>query len=206
MVRRRRLLAGAPAALALGFGSGCLGVLSGEGASFEASGARTEPANGFEFEGARTQELTREVAGQTVTVSNQVATYGKTLQVPTVGEAKLGAFVLVTSPAAEFAGQTLNPLDDFSNDRLVEEFASNYGGLDAPTKIGSTTLTVLGGSTDVSEYEATATYQGTEVDVVAHVTKVKHEGDFVVALGVHPEQIDESEAVRSMMEATSHPV
>ncbi|MFC6724124.1 DUF6517 family protein [Halobium palmae] len=206
MVRRRRLLAGAPAALALGFGGGCLGVLSGEGASFEASGARTEPANGFEFEGSRTQELSREVAGRSVTISNQVATYQKTIEVPTVGEARLGAFALVTSPAAEVAGRTLNPLGEFSDDRLVEEFASNYGGLDAPTKTGSTTLSMLGSSTGVSEYEATTTYRGTEIDVVVHVTKVKHEGDFVVALGVYPTQVDESEAVRSMIESTSHPV
>lgn len=206
MVQRRRLLAAAPAALALGFGGGCLGALTGsESLRFEASDARTEPAGGFEFAGSRSQELSREVAGRTVTVSNRVATYEKAFEVPSVGRATLGAFVLVASPAVEIAGRTMNPLGEFDDDRLVEEFTRRFGGVDAPERVGSSSLTMLGEAADVSEYAATATYRGTEVDVSIHVTRVRHEGDFVVALGVYPRLVDESEAVASMIESATHP-
>jgi hypothetical protein len=206
MVRRRRLLAGAPAALALGFGGGCLGVLNGEGLSFEAAGARTEPTGGFTFAGSRTHELSREIAGRSVQVTNRVASYEKTLSVPGVGEAKLGAFALVSSPAVEVAGREVNPIGEFDNARLIEEFASRYGGVDAPKEVGRETLAMLDTDTEVSAYDATATYRGTEVDVVAYVTKVRHESDHVVALGVHPKRTDEEAAIHSMIGSVSHPV
>ncbi|MFC4358959.1 DUF6517 family protein [Halobium salinum] len=205
MVRRRRLLAGAPAALALGFGSGCLGVINGDGLSFEASGARTEPTGGYEFANSRPSTLERQVAGRTVTVTNHVATYEKTLEVPGVGESKLGAFALVASPDVEVAGESLNPIGTFDNARLVEEFAANYGGIESPKPAGSTTVRMLGSDVEVSKYTATTTYEGVEVDVAVHVGKVRHEGDYVVALGVYPTRFDEAETVHAMVESVSHP-
>jgi len=100
----------------------------------------------------------------------------------------------------------VNPIGQFDNARLIEEFASRYGGVEAPTEVGRTTLTMLGTDTEVSAFEATATYQGTEVDILAYVTKVRHESDHVVALGVHPKRTDEKEAIHSMIESVSHPV
>ncbi|PYZ03139.1 hypothetical protein C8039_15470 [Halogeometricum sp. wsp3] len=55
------------------------------------------------------------VAGQErhVVAKNQVTTYEKTLDL-TIFEAKLGMFTVISSPAVEVAGQTMNPIADYS--------------------------------------------------------------------------------------------
>jgi hypothetical protein len=64
---------------------------------------------------------------------------------------------------------------------------------------------VLNESADVSKFEGTATLSGQEVDVFVHVTKVKHDGDFVVGVAIHPQQLDgEQERVDTLLEGIEH--
>lgn len=204
MVSRRRFV-GLAATSALVTGSGCMGVLQGKGLRFQAKTAKTSPSNGYELQSVKKQPVKRKFAGQTVTAVNEVATYEKTLQIPLLGSAKLGVFALISTPAVSIAGKTFNPVEGYSNDKLVGMVASNYDNIKNPSQVGSTSLSMLGSSTTVSKYEASATFDGQQMPIYIEVTKVRAGDDFVVAVGVYPKQLDESDAIHSMMASTEHP-
>lgn len=213
-MRTRRHLAVAALAL-LVLSSGCIGVLTGsEALTFEADAATTDESvasdAGYENNGTKSQTVEREftVAGQTRTVEavNKVTTYEKTVEIPLVGSADLGVFSVISSPAVEIAGKTFNPIGDYSNDRLVRFIAGSYGGLDDVERVSERRLSVLGTETAVTKYSATATFQEQEIDVFVHVTKIRDGDDFVVAIGVYPQELsDEESNVVSMLRAVEHP-
>jgi hypothetical protein len=73
-------------------------------------------------------------------------------------------------------------------------------------RVSSRQITVLGKETTVTKYAAKTTVQGREVDVYVHVTKLQHESDFIVALGIYPRQLDgEQSNILEMMRAIEHP-
>lgn len=195
--------------------SGCLGALTGGGPiTLEAEPAAVAPAaaesTGYEDNGTRTFTVNRtlEAAGQEqqISVENKVTTYEKALDLGPLGEAKLGVFALITTPAVEIAGQTLNPVGDYDNDRLVGLVESQYRGLSDVQQVSNRQVTVLGSETTVTKYSAKATALGQQVDVFVHVTKVRHEADFVIAVGVYPQVLSgEEDAVFRLLRATEHP-
>lgn len=208
MTTRRSVLAGLPGLLALG--SGCAGVLGGsEALSFEAATAKTKASvasnANYELTGVENLTIEREFAGQTVEAVNRVATYEKTLRIPLVGSAKLGVFAAIATPAIEVAGKTFNPVGDYDNDQLVQLLQGSYEGISDAQEVSSQTVAVLGTDTTVTKYEATATFSGQEIDVNIHVTKVRHEADFVVCFGVYPKRLSEQRNILSLMSATVHP-
>jgi hypothetical protein len=142
---------------------------------------------------------------RTVEAANKVTTYEETIDIPLLGSAKLGIFTVVSSPAVEIGGETFNPIGDYSNDRLVRFIASSYDGLDGVERVSQRQITVLGTETTVTKYSATAPFQGEDVDVLVHVTKVRDGEDFV-AFGIYPQRLDgEEENVISMTRAAEHP-
>jgi hypothetical protein len=212
-VFRRRALLALTLALLLA-SSGCLGFLAGsESLEFAADPARTDDAAasgaGYELNSTETlvENRTFEAAGQsrTVEVRNRVATYERAVELGPLGRAKLGVFAVVSSPAVEVAGQTFNPLEDASNADLVEMVDSQYSGLSTGEPVSSRSVRALGTETNVTRFEGSATFAGQSVDVFVHVTKVRHEDDFVVAVGVYPQAIDDGDAVVSMVRALEHP-
>ncbi|QLG62590.1 DUF6517 family protein [Halorarum salinum] len=214
-MRRRVLLGGTALTLAAGT-AGCLGFLTGEEPlSFEAEPAAaadgTASETGYETDGPRAETVTREftAAGQTreVEVTNRITTYEKTVEVGTLGEAKLGVFAAIASPKVEIAGRTLNPIEDHSNDDLVELLASQYEGIEDPSAVDERTVETLGSETTFTKYEAVATFDGQEVDVYVHVGRVESGDDFVVAMGVYPRAMEDQEEpnVVSLAGSLEHP-
>lgn len=214
-MRRRRLLGGTALVLASGTG-GCLDLITGEESlSFEAEPAAaadgTADETGYETDGPRAETTTREftAAGQTreAEVTNQITTYEKTVEVPVLGEARLGVFAAIASPKVEIAGRTLNPLEDYSNDDLVELLTSQYEGIEDPSAVDERTVETLGSETTFTKYEAVATFDGQEVDVYVHVGRVEDGDDFVVAMGVYPQEKEDQEEpnVVSLTESLEHP-
>lgn len=211
-----RQYAVAAALVLLAVTSGCLGVVTGEEPlTFEADPAATDAdvaaQAGYESEGTNAQVVNESVsvAGQTreVEVTTHVTTYRKSFSVPIVGEATLGTFSVVSTPAIEVAGKSFNPIADHDNDQLVEMVTDGYEGVDSSHRVDSRTLTVLGTETNVSKYAGEATFGGQSVDVYIHVTKVHHEGDYVVAVAVYPQQFEgESENAFEMLRAVGHPL
>mgnify|MGYP000510101771 CR=1 FL=1 len=211
MRHSRGLLAVAVCALLVT--TGCLGFITGsepiyaeaEPASVDAATLEESDYQVYQSEG---QNLTREfsIAGQTreATVRNQIRGYNRTLDLGPLGERDLARFSAFTSPALSIAGQDLNPIGEWSNGRLVEELSGSYGSLSGVEFEQNRTVAALGDSRTVATFAGTATTSGQEVDVRVHVTSFKHGDDYVVAVAVHPERIDEWDRVRRLIGGLEH--
>lgn len=182
---------------------GCLDLATGGTTSFEASQASVSDAaldeTDYELANATTDNVSRtfEVAGQErdVRVTNHVTTYERTVSMGPLGEGNLARFVAFSTPAVEIAGQTFNPVGEWSERRIVTELSSQYSGLDGVSHAGNRTVTALDGERTVEEFTGRATVAGgQEVDVVLHVTKFRHGEDFVVAVGIYPERLSGEQA------------
>ena len=209
---RRTVAALALAALLLS--SGCVGFLVGsEPAEFAASKATVSDAalseTGYESEGVHEQTINRtfEVGGQErrVTVTNWAGQYRRSASVGPVDVQDAAVFTVYSTPQVEVLGQTFNPVGRLSNEELVKQVQSRYDGLNGVRKVGSRNVTMLGTETEVSKFAATTTVNGIRIEVYVHITKVKHEGDFVLALAVYPQQLEgEEERVVALIEGVEH--
>lgn len=180
--------------------SGCVGVLTGsEPAVFEASPAEvSEEARAetdFQPEDDRVEWTNRtvEVAGQEreVRVRNHVALYERPAVAEGPDDITFGVFAVVATPQASIAGQALNPIGRMDPRQLVEQIAQQQGNLRDVQREGTRNVTVLGTEEEVVRFSAVAEQQGVEVPVYVEVTRVSHDGDFVIALGIYPQGSDE---------------
>lgn len=210
----RRALLGAAAGTGLVAASGCLGVITGnKPVSFSSTEATVEGSAasdaGYELTGEQAPTVKRSfsVAGQTrdVQVTNHVAMYEKSVDLAILGKAKAAVFALVTTPQVDIAGKTFNPVGDMSTEQLLEQFQSQYDSFSVGSKVGSTDVRTLGTTTTVDEYEGKAKFQGNEVPVYIHITRVKQGGDFVIPLGIYPQKLSgEAKNVRTLIEHIQH--
>lgn len=192
---------------------GCLGAIAGDG-TFEAQPAVVDESvaenDGYRTNGTRTIAINKSVGvagvSRTVSVENRITTYEKSLDFGPLGEAKLGTFAVISTPAVEIAGRELNPVGNYDNDQLIGLVKGRYGGLSGGNAVGSRQVTVLGERTEVTKYDAKATVGGQKIDVYVHVTKLRHGDDYVLAIGVYPQLLDgEEDAILRMLRAIEHP-
>ncbi|ODR82339.1 hypothetical protein BG842_01080 [Haladaptatus sp. W1] len=207
----RKLIAGALLAT-LVLTSGCLGFILGDTLEVSATkatvGDNALSQTGYEKAKVESLEAKRtfEAAGQSreVKVTNWVAQYEKTIGIDGVAEGTAATFVVVSSPDVKIASKSFNPLSKFDNRDLVEKFVSGYGNIHDIRTVGSENVTVLGTNTKVSEFTATASSHGANVDVTIQATKLKHDGDYIVVLAVYPKRLDESDSVSSLLSGIQH--
>jgi len=193
--------------------SGCLGVLGGDGLSFSASQATVSEdalqATGYEEVSVNESEISREFSagGQSrnVTVTNWVAMYERSVSVPVLGERRAAVFGAFASPGVSILGQSFNPIVDYSERDLAQLAQQQYDGLSVGQTASTRNMTVLDESTTVTKFEGSATIGGQSVDVYVHVTKVKHDGDHVVAVAIYPQALDgEQEHVDELLTGLEH--
>jgi hypothetical protein len=187
-------------------------VLTAEPAAVPESAAR---GAGYEFVNARPAPVTREIeaGGETreVEVTNQVTRYEKTLDLGTLGEARLGSVAGISSPAVEVGGETLNPIGDYSNRQLVELIAGRYSELSVDERVDRRRIDFLGGSERETTFTGTATFggedgEGIELGVFVEVIKGRSEADFVIGFGVVPRSLpDQRDDVLEMFSSFEHP-
>lgn len=182
---------------------------SGSGAtSFEAEAAVTDPGDtGYEETRQDDQKITREFAGQEVTVTNKITEYQKEVSMPVMGDQKLGVFTAFTSPQVKVAGQTFNPIGEWSTTKLVNELQSRYDSMKDVQKEGDEDHDILDDTRTLSTFSATMTVNGNDVPVIILVAKFENESDIVVPMGVFPEekQDQEGENIRTLMSNLRHP-
>ncbi|MFB6269375.1 MAG: DUF6517 family protein [Halobacterium sp.] len=193
--------------------TGCLGILEGP-VEFSASKATVQDSaldqTGYEEVAVNKSEVSREfsAAGQSknVSVTNWVAMYERSVSVPALGEQRAAVFGAFASPEVEVLGQTFNPIDHYSEKELAELAQQQYSSLDIGQSVGTRSVTVLNASTNVTKFEGTATLGGGQsVDVYVHVTKVEHDGDIIVAVAIHPQQLDgEQERIDTLLRNLEH--
>jgi hypothetical protein len=192
--------------------AGCGFITGSEALTFSASPATASDAaaseTGYESQGVTAQNITRNftVAGQTrqVSVTNQLARYERQVDLGPLGSLRAGVFATYTSPQVEVAGEAFNPIADLSERQLLERANSQYSGISVGDRVGSQNVTALGQSTSVEKFEGTASLDGIDVDVYIHATKLEHEGDFVVAVGIYPQRIDDEAAILTLIESLEH--
>lgn len=193
--------------------SGCLGILSGP-VTFSASkatpGDQALQETGYEESNVSKTTISRtfSVADQSkeVEVTNWIAMYERTVSIAGIGEQRAAVFSTFSTPEVEVLGKTFNPIDDYSDQDLARQSQQQYGGLSIGDTVGERAVTVLNQSTTVTKFEGQASLQGGQsVDVYVHITKVKHEGDIVVAVAIYPQQLDgEQQRVDTLLTGLQH--
>ena len=171
--------------------AGCTQLITSEEASFEANEGGVDGAEeaGFELDSSEYHNITRtvEAAGQEreITVSNYVETY---LNKPDDNSSE-AAFAVITSPQVKIAGQAVNPVGDWSHSKILEEFGGELDGYGTITDLeeeDTETMEILDTETDVTTFNATVeSDDGSERPVTVTVTSVKHDDDYVIAVGAH---------------------
>lgn len=213
MGHRRTVAAAALAALLVT--SGCIGFLTGEESlAFESEPVAVTDAALEEtgYEEQRREELTQNrtfsAAGQEreVRVTNHLAEYARSTDT-LLDDQQVARFTAFSTPEVKIAGQgPFNPVGELSNRELALRLQEQYDGIENVRPESNRTVAALGGERRVSKFRADATLaSGQSVEVFVHVTKFRHEGDYVLAVAVHPTAADEEANVDRLIEGLDHP-
>lgn len=212
--RRAALTAGTVVAVSL---AGCVDFVTGRGPLT----AESEPAGiseavleetGYELDDRRLDRMaeTVELAGVTreVEVTNWQSIYNRSIDLPVVGPLETAAFVVITTPAVEIAGRTLNPLAQFGPEELIDLIASEYEELEDAEPAGEDSWTMLGEPTDVARFVGETRVLGQSIDVIAHLGTGRSGDDFVIGLSIYPELAADAEADRAeaLFGGIEHPI
>lgn len=215
--RRSLLAAGATGALAMT--AGCVDVVLGNGPlTFDSD--RVVPSDdaleetGYTEDdvGEETIERTVELPGgveRSVEASISTATYSKAVEYE--GEERDGAaFAAVSIPGMEIAGRSLNPVDDMSNEELLERFLSqvdgDQGDVSDLTHQDSFGLEILDTGREIDVFVGESDLGGERIEVEINLTSFDHEGDLLVLLGTYPKLLTEESAnAELLLESVEHP-
>lgn len=195
-------------ALAVSGIAGLAGCSGSGSTTFEANAATTSTGEtGYEKQDEREQTVTKEFAGQEVNVTNKITEYHKEVEIALVGSAKLGVFTAFTTPEVSVAGQEFNPIKDWSTDKIVKQLQNRYESMSNVQKESEESHKILGSSRTVAKFSATMTYNGNDIPVFILIAKFNHGSDFVVPMGVFPQEKEDQEGanIRTLMSNMSHP-
>ena len=212
-MRRRAVLASVPGALLLG---GCASLL-GDSTEFEAErgvvseSARSETGYDEANRSERTSEREFQGVDATVVVINKITEYSRSVEVPLVVDGELARFTVLTSPGITVVpGEPANPIEDMSNDDLAMRVQEQYETIDNVERLDEREAELLGETTTVTRYRADAETEGQSTEVNLHIARGRSERsdgdpDFVVTVGVHPADVDESDDIDTMLAGVGHP-
>lgn len=215
----RRLFVAAVAAGGMGASAGCLSGLIDDVTTFEASPVRvtTTAADdaGYEYQGTEQRVERREVAGESIEVTNYVSEYTRTIDLPLDGlgtQTEAGVFAVISTPQVSVAGQEFNPVGDMSEAELAEHVQKQYDDLEVGANVGGRAIEPgdLTATVSVETYEATATLVGEHgVDVFLDIAQPDHDGDHLVVVGVYPDDedvplSDERDRIDAMADGLEH--
>jgi len=192
--------------------AGCTGLITGDTVEFTANeasvGDSALDSTGYEGQNASEQTIERDVSvgGQerTVRITNHYAAYARSGNVSGVEAPEVAQFLVVSTPGAQMAGQTLNPLARLSNRELVDRVADRTGSIEDVEFQENRTAEALDSEREVGVFTGTTTLDGQEVDVRIHVASFEHEGDVIITMGVHPVQIEEEENIDELLGGIEH--
>lgn len=209
-MKRRAILTGVPTALLLG---GCTDLLTGDEQRFEAETAVVAEATLSDtgYEEKRVEDMTIERnfdrVDRTVVVVNRLAEYSRSVNIGPIG-GELARFTVLATPKVEVGPVgPLNPIEEMSNKEVAEMVQQEYDSVENIERVGTRDVDLLGGTTEISKFRAdTQTQAGESIEVFIHIGKAESGNDFVLAIGVHPRDVDEQENVDAMMTGVEHPV
>jgi hypothetical protein len=200
--------------------TGCLGFITGESAltatsSDVAVSDSALSATGYEPIRQQTVSVneTVSVADQerTVKATSHLRVYSRDvpLQINDVtlpADADVTRFMVLSTPKAEIAGHSLNPIGHLSEEKLVKRFLNEYNEIDGLDFSGNRTVTSLGDERTVSTFTATIQItENIEIPILLHVTTFAHNDDYITAIAIHPEQIEEGNRIDQLLNGLEHP-
>lgn len=197
--------------------SGCVQAVTGGPIVFEASEAWVDDGTlqetGYELQ--EQDEFTIEetvdvpvVGEREIKITNHLASYGPAAaQGDASGEAEqaAGAFMVVSTPQAQVAGQGTNPLGRVPLKELLEQIGDRADDGSDVRHVGSQEITILGSESKVEKYSSTTQADGQEVETFVYVTRVGHGEDYVVGIGMVPQEFEDHEdAIFELMRGIDH--
>jgi len=194
-------------------GAGCLGFITGEESlSFAANATAVDDAarseTGYELvrSDSPSRMLNVSVAGETreVSIATEIREYGRNVSAGGQGT-QVARFSVYTVPGVTVAGQTINPVSDWSTRRLADLLVSSTGNLGNVQSESNRTVRSLGSDRQVTTHRAQAT-SGSSGNATVHATTVSHDGDYIVVVGVHPAALDEQSRIDALLAGLRHPV
>lgn len=204
--------------LALVVTSGCVGLVMGDGVELDGDPAAvsddTLSDTDYAFAEYRAIHLneTVDVLGQErhINTTNHAVIYNRTSNLDQFDQ-DTGGFVAISTPDVSIAGQSVNPAARMSNRELVEQFEgeleSQIGELGDLNEVSERTEPMLRYAANVTVFETETTIGDRNVTLYVHVTKIKHEGDLVAAIGVHPEALQQqAPEISRLIQNVEHPV
>lgn len=149
-------------------------------------------------------ERTVEAGGESrdLRLTNWVTRYTR----PITGvEAEAIRFTYLTTPTVSVAGQSVNPLQQFDEKRLVQTVVEQQqtGPVTNVTATGERTTTVLDSDVSFTEFDGETATEGVELRLSLGDTT--NDGDFVVIFGLHPAVVDVSGEIYALAGGTEHP-
>ncbi|WP_248515850.1 DUF6517 family protein [Salinarchaeum laminariae] len=206
------------AVLAVMITGGCVGLVIGDGVQMDGEPAavneETVDETEFTFSEYRTVHLneTVDVLGQErhINTTNHAVIYNRTSNLEQF-DRDTGGFVVISTPDVSIGGQSVNPAARMSNRELVDQFQgeleSQIGQIGELREVSQRTEPMLGYAANVTVFETETMIGDRNVTLYVHVTKVKHEGDLIAAIGVHPEALQQqSPEISRMIRNVEHPV
>ena len=207
---RRAYLAAVGAVSGVASLAGCLDIIGGGPATFEASPSRvSQPVldeTGYSFDGL-TEEVTEEefsAGGQsrTVEVTNKLTTYDRTVNLGPLGERVGAIFAAVTTPQVTVLGREFNPVEKMSTTELATMIQDQFLGIENLQQEDERSVTIDGEQTTATKFRADAGYDGSPIKLNLYVSEATEMGgDFLVTVGVYPELLfGEGGRIRSLMQ------
>lgn len=210
--RRRQVLAGASAGLAVGL-AGCLGGPL----EYDATAATVDRVALQEagYDPYRTAEVVFERAfgpgplERTLTVRSAVAEFDRAIELPAFGRLQAGVFAVMSTPQVRVLGHGFNPVGDMSTDQLAEAIQEHYGAIRQLTHDADLSMDLLESETPVTRFRGWADLlpTGAAIGIYLYVSEaVASEDDYVIGLAVHPRLVDPRDGtVSGLMEGVTHP-
>lgn len=178
--------------------AGCSDSLIQDSYSFDANKSTLDTSNSdYEMESIDSIHQTKNfsVAGENTSINMTIWTsqYSKSATGPSGTERAVSQVILVSAPDARIAGQSVNPLAHFSNEKLVDQLIqkSDTQSLKDVSKEETSKATILGSEENATKFSGTMRVDDRDVPVYIHVTKTTHNGDIVVALQVYPQKFED---------------
>lgn len=182
---------------------------TGGALSFSASPASVDEAalESANYTGQAPEQVTINETVEVAGVSRQVT--ATTWTASYAANDTPATLVVASTPDATVAGQSVNPIARLTGKELLQRVAQEIGNsdqvdLEDVEVVQRENREILGQETEVTTFATTASTEQGDVPIRVHLASVSHEGDVVVLVGVHPEEVDERSTQLTLMEAAEH--
>lgn len=192
--------------------SGCMDLIRGDEARFEADTARVPEDvaadTGYEEVEVTNDEIRREFdqVDRTVVVVNSIAEYARSVEIGPIG-GELARFTALATPKIDLVpGRPANPVGDMDAREIAEMVQNKYDDIDNVEHVDDWNAELLGDTIEISKFAADArTAAGQDVAVYMHIGETDNEDDFVVVVGVHPQDVDDEDEIDTLIGGVEHP-